>query len=60
MVEGEDYESAMGFVKSRRRQEVVELKRGVGWSPKCISLWMPGALGGREDTFRFPVTFHTF
>ena len=34
MVEGEDYESAMGFVKSRRRQEVVELKRGVGWSPK--------------------------
>ena len=22
MVEGEDYESAMGFVKSRRRQEI--------------------------------------
>lgn len=32
-----DYESAMGFVKSRRRQEVVELKRGVGWIPKCIN-----------------------
>lgn len=47
MVEGEDYESAMGFVKSRRRQEVVELKRGVGWIPKCINWWMPGALGGR-------------
>lgn len=36
-----------GFVKSRRRQEVVELKRGVGWIPKCINYRMPGALGGR-------------
>lgn len=27
VVEAKDYESAVGFVKSRRRQEVVELER---------------------------------